>query len=226
VQTAAIRERVVSQLVNVDPQLAQAVAQGLGFPVPEAQPRALERVTRSEVKVSKALSLLARPGDGSIRTRRVAILVAGGVAGAALNRLHTELVELGAVARFVGERLGQIAPDDGDAIDIEVTIEAAPAVLWDAVIIPDGAEAVRALIANGQALEFVKDQYRHCKTILAIGAGADLLDAAKIPAELDGQGDPGLLRMDADEADDAAAAFAAALAQHRHFDRQTDPPRV
>jgi catalase len=141
--------------------------------------------------------------------------------------VHAELLSLGAVPRFVGSRLGTVTSDDGASIDVEVTIEAAPSVLWDAVILPDGAEAGAALTANGQALEFVKDQYRHCKTILALGAGADLLDAASIPAELPGGGaDPGLLRLDADDVADAVTAFATSLAQHRHFARQTDPPRV
>ena len=70
VQTPAIRERVVSQLVNVDAALAAAVAEGLGIEVPPAQPLASTRKTKSEVKESPALSLLARPGDGTIRTRR------------------------------------------------------------------------------------------------------------------------------------------------------------
>ena len=38
VQVPAIRERVVSQLVNVDAELARKVAQGLGIDVPKAQP--------------------------------------------------------------------------------------------------------------------------------------------------------------------------------------------
>jgi catalase len=227
VQTPAIRERVVSQLVNVDADLAQSVAEGLGIPVPAAQPLAASRLTKSEVKSSQALSLFARPGDGTIRTRRVAILVANGVAGPALQTLHAELLELGAVPRFVGPRLGAVNAEDGDPIDVEITIEAAPSVLWDAVVIPDGAAAAQILKADGQALEFVKDQYRHCKTLLALGAGVDVLDAAAIPAELpDGNADAGVLRIAAEEAEDGPAAFATALAQHRHFARQTDPPRV
>ncbi len=227
VQTPAIRERVVSQLVNVDAGLAQAVADGLGIPVPPAQPLAAARRTKSEVKASPALSLFTRPGDGTIRTRRIAILVADGVAGASLQTLHGELVALGAVPRFVGARLGTITPDEGDPIDVEVTIEAAPSVLWDALVIPDGEAATESLKANGQVLEFIKDQYRHCKTILALGGGAAILDAGAIPVELaDGEPDPGILRIEAKDADDAAEVFAAALARHRHFARQTDPPRV
>jgi catalase len=80
-------------------------------------------------------------------------------------------------------------------------------------------------VRERHAVEFVKDQFRHCKTILALGAGEQLLAAANIPAERakDG-GDPGLLRMA--NAGDAAPKFIAAVARHRHFVRQTDPPLV
>jgi len=99
--------------------------------------------------------------------------------------------------------------------------------LWDAVIVPDGAGAAETLQANGQVLEFLKDQYRHCKTLLALGTGAGLLEAAEITAELpDGGEDPGVLLLDSQPAGDVALSFAKALSLHRHFARQTDPPAV
>ncbi|HET9024792.1 MAG TPA: catalase, partial [Burkholderiaceae bacterium] len=61
VQTAAIRERVVAQLRNVDVTLAQAVANGLGLALPEPLQTAVPPV-KAEVERSPALSLLARPG--------------------------------------------------------------------------------------------------------------------------------------------------------------------
>src|SRR6185436_14713410 len=96
VQVAAVRERMVSLLANVADELAQGVAEGLGIEVPEPMPRALQRKIRPEVESSKALSLLARPGDGGIRTRRVAILVADGVDGEAAALLHAGLLKAGA----------------------------------------------------------------------------------------------------------------------------------
>ncbi len=109
-------------------------------------------------------------------------------------------------------------------LDVEVSLEAAPSVLFDAVVIPDG-EAASSLATLGQALEFVKDQYRHCKPILALGSGQRVLQAANIPVNLpDGDPDPGILR--AENVEDAVPAFIEAVAMHRHFDRQTDPPRV
>ena len=78
VQTAAIRERVVSMLANVADELADAVASGLGFEIPAPMPKVLPKVTKPEVTKSSPLSLLARPGDGGVKTRRIAILVADG----------------------------------------------------------------------------------------------------------------------------------------------------
>ena len=52
-----------------------------------------------------------------------------------------------------------------------------------------------------------------------------MLRAAGIPDALpDGSADPGLLTGEAGEA--IVDAFLTALAKHRHFERETDPPRV
>jgi catalase len=190
-------------------------------------PPVLKRKPRPEVEKSKALSLFARPGDGSIRTRRVAILVADGVDGEAAATLHEGLVRAGAVPRFVGARLGEVQTQQEEALEVEVTLETGPSVLYDAVAVPGGHEAVEKLANLGHALEFVKDAYRHCKPILAIGAGSALLDAAGASESLmSGESDPGVLTFDEDEADAALRELIAAIAKHRHFTREVDPPLV
>jgi catalase len=171
------------------------------------------------------LSLFARPCDGSIRTRKIAILVADGVDVAAAQAIHAALLSEGAVPRFVGPRLGVVRGGNGANLDVEISLETGPSVLFDALAVPGGAAAAKALAAIGQAVEFVKDTYRHCKPILALGAGQELLDAANIPQALpNGDPDPGLLV--AKNVDEGAREFIAAIAKHRHFARQTDPPRV
>jgi catalase len=227
VQTPAIRERVVSMLANVAPELAQGVATGLGIEVPAPMPMVVPKIAKPEVQSSTALSLFARPGDGSVKTRRIAILVADGVDVPSITALHTTLGGAGAVPRFLATRLGTVAGTEGEPITVEVTLEAAPAVLFDALVIADGAAAIEALGQEGHALEFVKDQYRHCKPILALGSGIDLLAKAQIPETLpSGEPDPGLLRFEVTNIDAAIAAFAAAIGKHRHFERQTDPPLI
>ena len=227
-QTPAVRERMVSGLMNVAPELAQAVGEGLGMRrLPAPMPKVLQMEVTPEVAKSPALSLFARPGDGSIRARRVAILVSDGVDGDVLRALVERLVAAGAVARFVGARLGVAESVNGDPIEVDVTMEAAPSVLFDAVVLPDGADAVRRLAADGRALEFVKDQYRHCKPILALGAASELLKKAGIPQALpSGKPDPGLVIGRSDKSESVAKAFMTALAKHRHFDREADPPLV
>jgi catalase len=228
VQTTAVRERVVAQLRNVAEELAKAIADGLGMSeLPDPLPKMRERGPKPEVQTSAALSLFVRPGTQGIKTRRIAILVADGVDGAAALAMHQALAEQGAVPRFVGIKLGQVQSGSGDPLEIEVSMEAAPSVVWDAMIVSDGEAAVGVLSKSGHALEFLKDQYRHCKPILLMGAARALLDTAGIPAALSsGEADPGLLQFDGDEANAAMPAFIEALAKHRHFERETDPPRV
>jgi catalase len=227
VQTAAIRRRMVAGLRNVAEELAEAVAAGLGMELPEPLPRALRSVPTPEVEESPALSLMVRPGETGIQTRRIAILVADGIAGASIVRLHQQLAAQGAVPHFVGLRLGQVATLEGEPIEIEISMEAGPAVLYDALVLPDGEEGVQTLLQSGHALEFLKDQYRHCKPILALGAAKALIVKAGIPENpASGDSDGGLLHFETKKIDAALAAFVEAIAQHRHFERETDPPVV
>ena len=129
--------------------------------------------------------------------------------------------------RYIGTTLGTVAGEDGGAIDVEVTIETMPSVLLDAIVVPGGDAAAKTLGTNGQAAEFIVNAYRHCKPILAIGAGRQLVENAGVPARLpSGDPDPGLLLVEDDEAEAALPAFVAAIAKHRHFQRQMDPPPV
>jgi catalase len=226
VQVPAVRERVLSMLANVDPELVQGVALGLGMGVPKAMPKTLAKVAKPEITVSPALSLFSRPGDGSLATRHVAVLVADGVEGESLRAIHDRLTKLGAVVRFLGPRLGTVSTMEDETIEVDATLETTPSVLYDAVVVPAGKAATKALGNVGQAPEFLKDQYRHCKPMLVLGEGAALLQNAGIPEALpSGEHDPGLLVTDALKRD-TIAQFAASIAKHRHFERALDPPLV
>lgn len=227
VQVPAVRERVLSMIANVDAELVKAVAQGLGLTVPKAMPKALAKLAKPEVSVSAALSLFALPGDGNLATRHVAFLVADGVEAKSLKTVFDSLTKLGAVARYVGARLGSVATSEGGTLVVDVTLETTPAVLYDAVVVPAGKAAVEALGNIGQTPEFLKDQYRHCKPILVLGEGADLLQNAGIPMTLaSGEPDPGLVIAEKGLQKDTVSKFTQAIAKHRHFERAMDPPEV
>ena len=227
VTVPAIRERVVSMLMNAAPDLAQRLAQDLGMELPAPMPKALETPATPEVEQSPALSLTARPGDGGIRTRKVAVLVANGVEGASLENVIAALVAEGAVPRLVGARLGTCVGAGGQKFAVDATMENSPGFLFDALVLPDGAQAVEALDADAHTLEFLRDQYWHCKTILALGASEALLAQAQIPLTMpEGEPDPGLILADAASVDDAITAFITAVGGPRQFGRENDPPRA
>ncbi|HVL09419.1 MAG TPA: catalase [Burkholderiaceae bacterium] len=222
VTVPAVRERVVSMLRNVSEPLAAEVAEGLGMPLPEPMPRATAVEVTPEVEVSPALSLLARPGDGGIATRQVAVLVADQVNAAAVLTSAQALIDRQAVVRMIGQHVGLVEANDGTQLDADASLENHPACLFDGVIVPDGEAAITLLCGDGRALEFVRDQYRHGKTIMAIGNGRRLLEIAGIPLDLP---DAGVIHAKQADAK-AMAATIAALAMHRHPERETDPPRV
>ncbi len=226
VTVPAIRQRMVASLRNVSEELAAAVAEGLGITLPEAMPRATDEIPTPEITQSKALSLMALPGGGNIATRKVAILIAPGVAGPSIVALLKALQAAGAVTRLLGSRLGTVATADGDSLEVDATLENSPSVLFDAVVLPDGASAIKKLSADGHALEFLKDQYRHGKTILALGASSALFDQLGISAEVaTGEKDPGMLDAPVGRNADAPM-FIAAIAKHRHPARDRDPPTI
>ncbi|APV51443.1 catalase HPII [Betaproteobacteria bacterium GR16-43] len=214
VTVPAIRERTVSMLRNVTDELAQQVADGLGMKLPKAMPRLVEP-PKVEVKVSPSLSLTARPGNGDLRGRHVAILIAKGVDSRSVGMIQNALLGAGVVIHVLAARLGDVAASKG-AITPDGTFETSPSVLFDGVVVPDGAEGADELGSLGQVLEFVKDQYRHAKPMLAIGAGMTVLQEAGIPTDDDA--DWAIVQEPSD--------FLDALGRHRNWERQIDPPGV
>ncbi len=222
VQTPAVRVRLLSMLANVDPILVEGVAQGLGLEVPTPMPPATN-APAPHYEPSPALSLLARPGATGAKTRKVAILAGHGADATTLKAVYAELLAAGVVPRVVAPQLGQLTAADGSRIDIEISLEAGPSVLYDAVVVADGATSAAMLAGDADARDFVRQQYRHCKPLLAIGDGQQLLQAAGIPPALaDGTPDLALWQADAGTLSGALTAFKQALAGHRDFHRERD----
>jgi catalase len=227
VTVPSIRRRMVSSLLNVSKDLASELAQDLGIELPEPMPRAIKNAPKPEVTESPALSLQALPGNGSIATRKIAIVLADGLDAEPITDLIEALDAEGAVTRLLGSRLGTVQSEGGEPLEIDATLENSPNVLFDALVLPGGREAVDALCLDGHTLEFVKDQYRHCKTILALGDSSRILTKAGIPLTLpSAHADPGLLVEGQEGTEVTAACLIAAIRRHRHVERDRDPPLI
>jgi catalase len=242
VEVPDIRTRMVGMLAHVDGTLAQHVAQGLGVSVPAKLDKPLNMSVPADADVgqlqskpikkpvghSPALSMANTMKD-SIRTRRVAILAAEGVDEAAVSKMKQALAAAGAQAKVVAPRLGSLKGTNGSQVHIDFSLLTAGSVLFDAVYVPGGEQSVELLKAEGKALHFIHEAYKHCKAIAATGMGIELLHTSYLRTEtipdLNTGGDPvvgdeGIIIGRDARVDDVAAEFIKAIAQHRHWSRE------
>lgn len=219
VTVAAVRERMVSVLCNVDGTLATAVADGLGMPLPAPQPLATQAPVESEVATSPALSLFARPGDGRIQGRRVALLAAPVEDGRHLATVRTALAAARAVPRVLSTRLGTLPSSEAPPLAIESTVEAMPSALWDAVVVSAFAPTLSELRRDGRITEFLRDQFRHGKPILVLSDDIGTLDMLGLPPG------PGMACVSTPD-EESIDCFIKTLADHRAFGRESEPPAV
>ena len=222
VTVPAIRSRVVSMLRNVSENLALAIADDLGMKLPAAMPPVLVNEPSQEVDESRSLSLFARPGSVGVQARRIAIWVGDGVDAKQANSIFATLRNAGANPRMLGPRIGEFKASDGSKLEAVASLETEPSVVFDGMVFPSGsADFVKTFTGDGRAIEFVKDQYRHCKTMLFIGGASDMLVAIGLlgkPASSDG-----IIVGSKGGATDVDA-FIEQLKLHRHFSRESDPP--
>ena len=229
-EVPAIRQRVVDNLAHVDEKLARRVAEPLGINPPDAKAAAgragyrEHRITMA-LEESPALSM-AGTGDGSIKTRKIAILVADGVDSATLKPIREALESAGAQCKVVSLRLGTVASASKRQIEVDATVVNTPSIMFDAVLVPAGKDAAAALAANGDAVHFVLEAFKHCKAICTVGEGVGLLSSlgigakgAAAPAGVVMAATPVVNLGDPAAALQIASDFIAAIGKHRHWDR-------
>nr|WP_234320208.1 catalase [Streptomyces sp. SBT349] len=228
-----IRERTVERLNHIDHTLATRVAEGIGVAPPKAP------AVQNHGRTSPALSQANSP-TGTIATRRVAILAADGVDEADVAALREALAGGGAVPEVLAPHAGAVLAADGDGtVTVDRAMSTMSSVLYDAVAVPGGGDSVRTLGGDGLARHWVAEAFKHGKSIAALGEGVSLLRELALPGvwlagtptgegagedgEEDVVDDRGVI-SGAEGADRSTliAAFADAVACHRHWDRDTD----
>ena len=229
VDVPEIRQRMVDNLAHVDPKLAARVAAPLGINSPDPKAAAGRlgfrdyRIT-NKVNEDPALSMAGRPG-ASMKTRKIAILVADGVDAPPLRRLLQDLTEAGAICKLVASHLGTVSTLNGKQLSVDHTFGTMPSIMFDAVLIPGGAASATTLCGLGDAVHFVLEAYKHCKTICVVSEGAQLLETLGFSLgknlELVTMPTAGILLADGRKVLDGQVSqdFIAAIALHRHWDR-------
>ncbi len=193
VQTRDIRLRMLDHLEKINVVLASQVALALGEPArykdtampggsadSSAEVALLTKANSStsasgELRQAKALSIeVDQPRLPKDRT--VAILAGDGVSAEQVRAVEQALQAAGASAEVVGTHLGAL----GDEITAIKTLSNTDAVLFDAILIPGGAESIKQLLQRGEALAFLAQAYKHGKPVAALNEGIELLAASEI----------------------------------------------
>jgi catalase len=209
VEREFIRAREVNEiLANIDLELAKRVAANLGLPAPTKGTVDARKVSFDHSPALSQANLLPE----NIKTRKVAILAANGVDGAAIDAMKKALAAEGAHAKLLGPTSAPVKTADGKMLPVDASMEGMPSVIFDAVFVPGGAASVKALSGDGVALHYVLEAYKHLKAIALQGDAKQLQDLLKLEADaglLQGKDVPALTKP-----------FFAAIGQHRVWARE------
>ena len=164
---------MVSHLLNVDSQLAEKVAQGLGL-VKLPRPADPAKPPQTDLQPSPALSILGNP-PGKFEGRKVGALATDGVDSALFTGLKKALDKEGATLEVIAPTIGGIRASDGSSIEAQQKIDGGPSVLYDAVAILISEEATGVLENYPAARDFVADAFAHSKFIAYVKAARPFL---------------------------------------------------
>ncbi|GBL45933.1 catalase [Sulfuriferula multivorans] len=172
-----VREAMVGHLLHIEKDLAQRVANGLGFSkLPEA-PAAAAPVQK--LPVSPALQIIGKMKD-TLMGRAIAILIADGSDGAIIKKVQKAAIDAGATVKIVAPRVGGAKLADGSVLAANGQLAGSPSILFDAVAVILSADGAKALAKESAAIDFVRDAFGHLKAIAVDAGGRALLKTANV----------------------------------------------
>ena len=174
-----VRERVLSNLRNVDETLAQRVADGLNLPLPKASEPAVAPI---DLELSPALRIVGKYPE-TLKGRKVAILVADGSDGAVVEAVKAAVEGDGGSVFVVAPKIGGAKLKGGKTQAADGQLAGSPSVLFDAVAVVLSDEGCAMLMKEGAAVDFVKDAFGHLKAVGFTPEAQPLLDKAGVEAD-------------------------------------------
>jgi catalase len=161
VETPAVRERVVSHLLNVDDGLSAKVAAGLGIGKVEPFKAA---VNPHDMEPSPALSIVAK-AKPTLEGRCLGLLVTDDADAALVNASVKAATTAGAKVKIVAEKIAGATLSDGKLLPADQRVEGGPSSLFDHVAVIASDDGAERLASMGAAQDFVRDAYAHLKVL-------------------------------------------------------------
>ena len=225
-----IQERMLYIIDQIDTDLANKVAEGLGLKVPDAVDQPLNQSIGADADVAKfqppkkKIYLDKSPALSqdntkfeTIATRQIAVLMADGFSMADFEKMTDALKNEGAMIKVVAPHGGTVKSSDGRAQKVDAAIVTTESVLYDAVYVPGGKDSVNALQQNSKFTKFVNEALKHCKAIAGDNEGVEFLHTTYV----------------ADFKEDAAicmnsdpSKFITAISKHRNWNRMKQAEKI
>lgn len=197
-------QKLVDMLGNIDPELAQKVAEGLGATPPAN--------AKNPTDFSSPALSMANTAK-SPKTKKVAILVGDGLSRKQFDAFTSALTASGAYFDIVSNNLGMVTADDNSTVECNKTYTTTTAVFYDAVYIPGGSHA-ESLKNSTDVQVFLCDTFNHYKTIGLSGEAEMILSLLRTAQDA-----PGILCNPGTDMKSYADDFLALLTEGRHFKR-------
>lgn len=175
-----VREAMVGHLLHIDKDLAQRVANGLGFSKLPDAPAAAAPV--QEMPPSPALQIIGKMKD-TLMGRAIAILIADGSDGATIKKVQKAVIDAGATVKIVAPRVGGAKLADGSVLAANGQLAGSPSILFDAVAVILSADGAKALAKESAAIDFARDAFGHLKAIAVDAGGRALLKTANVGSD-------------------------------------------
>lgn len=168
-----VYEQYTRILNNVDFELAKTVAEKVNGVIPDKPARS------NHGQSSRPLSqLYFAPQQPTIKTRRIAVLVADGFNEKEVVAVRALLKTSMATTWVIGPRRAKINSKEGGGLVADHSFEDQRSTMFDAFYIPSGEEHAKSLLKNGRAIHWVREAFGHCKAIGAVGEAVQVVRKA------------------------------------------------
>lgn len=172
VEREAIRTRMVAHLLNINEEMAENVAKGLGI---KTLPNPCEALKSPiHLNSSPKLSILNN-AKNILAGRQIGILLTEGADAALFNELTKAIENENASFTIISPTISGVSLSDGKKVKAHEKIGGGPSFLFDAVVL--FIDSADPLIANNAKLhEFITDAYVHYKFIGFVGKASSFIE--------------------------------------------------
>jgi len=171
-----VYERMINRLSDISLDLAVAVAEKVGGPLPTKEGRP------NHGKKAKGLSQFEFTAEAlgfepTIASRQIAIIIGDGFNLAEYEAVKGALSAAGALAFTIGPKRQPVKSSSGKSVSPDHHFEGMRSTMFDSIYIPGG-EHISTLLKQGRVIHWIREAFGHCKAIGATGEAVKLVQYA------------------------------------------------